>query len=485
MKQTLKVTKGSSLKEIIHEYKLKVSMPCNGNHTCGKCKIKVIEGNLAITETETKVLSEAEIQEGIRLACVHNEINEDITIQTLLNVDDFQIVGNKVKQYESYKEKGYGIAIDIGTTTVVINVVDLYNAKVIQEYSFINPQTKYGSDVISRIQACNEYTTQAIQRCLLDEIETLLAKIKVRIKRMCVCGNSVMTHIFMNEDPTSIGLAPYTCNIKEDKTILSNMLFPSIDNVFPVEVIHGISAFVGSDIVMGMYAINQLENENSLFIDLGTNGEITLNTNKHIYTSSAACGPAFEGGNMECGVGAIKGAISKFTNGSSSYETIKGEDAIGICGSGYMSLIYELLCNNTLETSGYLEEDIQISKDIKVTQKDIREFQLAKSSMASAIVCLCEVSKMPYQAIHKVFLAGGFGLHVDIEYLIELGIIPELLKDKIEVVGNSAIQGIVEYTIKQDKTKINEIINISESITLSNNVKFSEQFMQNVIFETI
>ncbi len=458
---------------------------CGGRGICGKCMIRVHSGKLPICDRERKLLSETQLQDGIRLACMHGICEEDIVYSVIHDDATFHITGSDDSCFASLNEEGYAMAVDIGTTTVVMTLLDLKLGKIVEEHRFINPQTMYGADVISRIESARIEGIIPIQKVLLDEMQKVLTSSIYPMKRMCVCGNAVMTHLFMGADPSSIAKAPYTCKINDFVRFSSSTLF-SLPYDFEIQVLPPISAYVGSDVVMDIYACKQSSYENSLLIDLGTNGEISLYHDGQYYVSSAACGPAFEGGNMQCGLGAVYGAIDHVHYDHEwKYTTIHKEKACGICGSGYMSWIAEALRHHFVDESGYLEQSLCIHENVILTQKDIREFQLAKSAIRAAYMTLCESIPIDCDAIQRVFLAGGFSPHVCIEDLCTLGILPNVLASKVTILGNSALKGICQYAIMQDKHHLDEIIHCSHSVLLASNPKFNALFMEHMMFPNI
>lgn len=479
-----KAKKGENLLLSLVHTNSSIDASCGGRGTCGKCKIKVVEGNLPPTEIELKKLSEEEIMQGIRLACLHTSLEEDISFVLLKDQDSFMIEGNEDSVYQGVDEDGYAIAVDVGTTTVVMDLIHLRSGKVTKEIRFLNPQKMYGADVISRVDSARTYGIKALQDILLKKMEEAIRAFSCKeIKRMCVCGNAVMTHLFLGANPDSIATAPYTCEVKEFVEMASTVFFPSLD-AFVVQVLPPISAYVGSDIVMDIYDIDLLSKEDTLLIDLGTNGEIAFVKEGKLFVSSAACGPAFEGGNMDYGCGAIAGAVDFVSyNQKWNYTTILNKEVSGICGSGYMSWIAAALEHGFIDETGLMEEEIVLHNNAALTQKDIREFQLAKSAIASACEVLCAKAETSYKDVKKLILAGGFGTHVNKHDLAVLGIIPMTLLSCFESIGNSAIRGCCKYAILQEKAKMLSIIEKATTIPLAMDPMFSEQFMMNMMFE--
>lgn len=480
-----KIKKGESIfSTLINQKEHPLDAPCGGNGKCGKCRIKVIEGEIPVTKREMMLLSKEELEKGIRLACLHPVCEKECSFIQVGTLENYEVAGSEKKEFTTYGEKGYAIAVDIGTTTIVLELLDLEKGKIIEEKTFMNPQHIFGADVIARIDAANKQGTVVIQKVLIEKMEQEIKDwMTYDIKRMVVCGNPAMTHIFMGEDPASIGVAPYLCKVKEYREFSSKQLF-EVECEFTVQVLPPISAYVGSDIVMGIYAVDQIHsNQTSILLDLGTNGEIALYDGKQLTLTSAACGPAFEGGNMSCGKGAVKGAICRAVYENRwQYQTIQNGMVEGICGSGIMDILKEARRLQWLDETGYLQKDVILHENAYITQKDVREFQMAKSAIASAFHCLCKVRNLKEDEIDVLYIAGGFGKHVHIENLIDLKIIPEQLRNKICVIGNSAIDGVCQFAFRQNIQNIIEICENAESLLLANNLDFTDEFMKNMMF---
>lgn len=483
-----KILKHENLYErIIQNPAFNVQSPCGGNHVCGKCRVRILEGNLPITALERKHIQDEDLQKGIRLACEHTDCEEECLIASAMETSSYSICTLNEISFPAMDEDGYAIALDIGTTTVAGVLLGLKDGSVIDKFAFLNPQSVYGSDVITRIASCNSYGVSVLQKCLLTELEKQLLRFdNYEIKRMVVCGNPTMMHIFAGVDPYSLGVAPYTCTLKKYQEILSTSLFNKLQHSFIIQLLPPISAYVGSDIVMGVYSTRLWEQDGiSAFLDLGTNGEMALYKDRRFYVTSAACGPAFEGGNTSCGIGAVDGAIcnSRY-NGRWHYETLENGDVSGICGSGFLSILHEALKHNLVEDNGYLGETLMIHPYARVEQKDVREFQLAKSAIASAFLCMCQHADITTHDIKRLYIAGGFGKYANTNDLVMLGLLPHSLKDRLETIGNSALRGSCIYALQQDDIVMHDIIHQTESLLLANDPMFSDLFMKHMMFET-
>lgn len=375
----------------LQEKKSIIQATCNGKKTCGQCKIKLLGDNYPITDDERNILSEEELNQNIRLACCH-EYQADLKyefIDNQLNILEDISISDDSFRYED----GYGIIMDIGTTTIVMKYIDLSCGDAIKTISFRNPQATYGGDVISRIKYDGEYPGK-LHDILITKIEEELVQNKYDlIKRMIVCANTTMAHLFLGEDVSSLGHVPFNVLIKDMVRTTSTKLFSPIDD-FDVYIFPHISAFVGGDIVSGIMATNIDQSEDSyMMIDLGTNGEIAVGNKKKIITTSTAAGPAFEGVGITCGGPSIPGAITKVNieGNKISYQTIDNQKPQCICGSGLISLIAQLKRNALINEMGRFtqqEKYFTITDNIYITEKDIQIFQLAKAAIQAGVTTL-------------------------------------------------------------------------------------------------
>ncbi|MHB8130563.1 MAG: ASKHA domain-containing protein [Mobilitalea sp.] len=507
--------------------KIQYRSDCGGRGTCGKCKIQVIIGRLDSTIQDRKIFTEEELQGGYRLSCKAFPC-EDLTIK-LLSRDEVGmevVTENRInlsdhKANIEGKTDNYVIGIDLGTTTLAVSLVNIASKDIIRTYSTINPQKAYGADVISRmkvsIEGKGDQLRYSVQKCLIEAILSVLRESGIEIsniEKIAIAGNTTMGHLLMGYSCETLGVFPFTpVNIDtievDFQDIFSVELFKNnslledsnIKNAdlyqlqkVPVVILPGISTFVGGDIVAGLSVCGfDAAKKPCLLIDLGTNGEMALGNKEHILVTSTAAGPAFEGGNISCGVGSIPGAISHIIiNGEEIiYETIGNKPPVGICGTGVVELVSELFKANLIDETGLLVDEyfhkgfpITEMHNIVFTQKDIREFQLAKAAVRAGIEVLIKSYGITLQQIDKVYLAGGFGYKIDVEKAIHIGLIPEELRGKILVIGNSSLAGAMGYLTEQNsKEKVERIISISKEIHLSNDDDFYDLYLKHMSFE--
>jgi uncharacterized 2Fe-2S/4Fe-4S cluster protein (DUF4445 family) len=418
----------------------------------------------------------------------------------------------------------YGIAIDIGTTTIAAYLLKMDSGEVIDTISGLNDQKVFGADVISRIEFSMQGSDKLglLQEKIVNQIASLSISLSERnviskenIYSIILAGNTTMLHLFFGVDPAGIAAAPFIPGF------LDTMSMPSSElKDFPLECIFyslpSISGYVGADIVSGILATEMYKmNELSLLIDIGTNGEIVLGNKDKLYCCSTAAGPAFEGAHISCGLGGITGALDSaiIEDGHINYTTIGNKKAVGICGSGIIDLVAVLINSGLMALTGRIfDEDevkdttssllkrVQVDKnvsafivaeasvtgtgeDIVFTQLDIREVQLAKAAIAAGIATLINKAGIDLNEIAHVFIAGGFGSYISIKSAADIGLIPAALLDKTESVGNTAGLGALTCALSEEKFRITkEIVGITEYIELSTDSYFNMKYMEEMVF---
>lgn len=495
-----------SLMEAMLAQGIYFSASCGGRGTCGKCKLQVVEGNIPVTPFDQKKLSEQELLQGYRLSCKAYP-KEGCTLRLATSDEaDFDVVSENLQaklHLELSANEEYGIAIDIGTTTIAVSLISLQSKHTLRTFTTINKQRAYGADVISRMKASlegkKEVLQESIQKDLLEGIQSVIEEMKIRkdqVKAVAIAGNTTMGHLLLGFSCETLGIYPFTpVDISTITGTFQEVLGTDYLSI-PVTLLPGISTFVGGDIVAGLYAcdFDKLDRP-CLFIDLGTNGEMAIGNKDKIYVSSTAAGPAFEGGNISCGVGSIAGAICNIdlTEEGIDYRTIGNKEPAGICGTGVIEMTSEMLKAGLIDETGlmldeYFDHGYELAKDrdgnpIIFTQKDIREIQLAKSAIRAGTETLISHYGTTYEEIDKVFLAGGFGYKMNLEKAIHIGLLPKELSGKIVAVGNSALGGAIKYLLEADAVeRLNKILQASGEIHLSNDKNFNELYIQHMFF---
>lgn len=448
---------------------------CNGNHSCGQCKVKVINRDIELLDKERELLTDKEIEDHVVLACFHDYHDNDqiVSINSKMDIlDDLSL-------YHSFDGDGIGLIVDIGTTTIVMKWIDRSNGNTIDSVSFVNPQVTFGGDVISRINYYNEYDRDVLHSVLVDALQKHLIEKNHSVNQMIICGNTTMIHFLLNEDVSPIGVAPFKVPVRDMQKISSKSIFKDYDVDCELVTFPHISAYVGGDIVSGIYACDMDKaDENVLFVDLGTNGEMAVGNKNGLLVTSTAAGPAFEGVGISCGGSSIPGAICSIKLNPMSIETIDYKDPVCICGSGLISLFAELVRYESITPIGKIVDgkSIKIFRDISITQNDISQFQLAKAAIQTGVTVLLE--SYPTDTI---YVAGGFGSHILIDDLKAIQVIPSDISNT-KSLGNSALQGCYKLLMTQDFDRVNHIVDMAKHINLADYEDFDDLLIESLYF---
>lgn len=497
--QKIHARKSENLLAILQEHNLFLSAVCAGRGTCGKCRIRFLSGCSAVTDADRKFFTEKELDEGWRLAC--RTFPQNNCTVTLENEEKgfFVLAEEERKASASATEDGsYGIAVDIGTTTIAMQLVDLHTGDAADTYTSINRQRAFGADVISRIEASNagrkEELKKSIRNDLKEGITALTREGNIPVEKMVIGANTTMVHLLMGYSCETLGVYPFTPVNLSTICIGSKELFGSDVPEFEVVVYPGISTYVGGDITAGLYALGfEKKSRPCVLIDLGTNGEMAIGAGEDILVTSTAAGPAFEGGNIVCGTGSIPGAVCSVVleNGTVQMKTIGNRPPAGICGTGVIDMVYELKKEEIIDETGlmeepYFEEGFELSGEGKIRfyQKDVREIQLAKSAVRAGLETLISKYGIGYDEIDKIYIAGGFGYKMDIRKAVDIGLFPAECEERIEAIGNSCLKGAVKYLLDETARQTTEkIAEKAREIQLSSDKEFQEFYMEHMYFE--
>ena len=476
---------GESIAQALLRKDYKVPMACGGNGTCGKCKVE-IDGAWV---NSCKLYPKPE-EDIIISAFGWGEGREELT--QIAGVEKINITEGRAREAKGQTRKTF-LAVDIGTTTIAAALVEKETGAVLATAGCGNSQRIFGQDVLSRIKASVAGTGEKLKTLIRQDILNLSEEIQKKqkdivIEHIYIAGNTTMEHLYMGDSCEGLGKAPFTpVSLAERKDSLSNI---------PVTLLPGISAFVGADIAAGMLACGMDEEERpSLLLDLGTNGEMVLALGDKMIATSAPAGPALEGGNISCGVASVTGAISKVRviGERTIIGTIGNTPATGICGTGVLELVAGLYENHIIDASGqmkekYREEGFPLArmkdgKQITFTQQDIREVQLAKAAIHSGIELLLEHAGISMGEIKKVYLAGGFGVYLDVHIAAGIGLLPAELEKCTKAVGNTSLQGCIAYgSSEENRSRTEEMIKKCESINLAEQADFEERYVANMNF---
>ncbi|MCL2099967.1 MAG: ASKHA domain-containing protein, partial [Oscillospiraceae bacterium] len=447
-------------------------------------------------------LSDEDLRDNIRLACMC-EVHGEICVENPGKTLQIQTTGIKSRDMSITQPKdGCGIAADIGTTTAAVYLYSLKTGELIDYAGIENPQRAYGADVISRINYTieNQNGLKELQKLILECLSGLIDRLckknnipREEISDLVFAGNTVMQCITAGIDPKSIAFAPFTPPDLFGYEIPAEIFFDNLNKTAQIYFMPAIASYVGGDISAGCIAADlDLSEKTTLFLDVGTNGEIGLGNSKNLIFCAAAAGPAFEGAHIECGTAGIPGAVNKITLGENKKiicETIENAEPIGICGSGIIDACAVMLELGILDETGLIEleendDDIfKICEKIYISQKDIREIQLAKSAISAGIATLLHYSGKTLADIDEVILAGGFGAHINKKSACRIGLIPPELEAKIKTAGNAAGMGASAVLLNGTaRERAKNLGGISSYIELSGDAFFMDEYIERMMF---
>lgn len=604
--------KGDKLLDVARDAEIFIDAPCNGNVSCGKCKVKLIKGKVDTEKTHhikdeewnkgyilacnTKVIEDIDIEvpsklsssmygmkiEGsdkkkdkevfdrakkiieennfefkTNIAKTYIEIDEptlddnisdidrierhirnnmgydeiDFTIELLRKVpivireDNFKVTITYIKKKNKItilniesgntENKLYGVSIDIGTTSVVVCLVDLYTKEIVDKTSSGNAQIKYGADVIHRIvystkknglKELNEAIIEDTINPLLDSIYTKNNVDKDNVVSIVVAGNTTMTSLFLGVYTDFLRQEPFIPPFLKSPRLIGKDVRLNVNDSAYVFLAPSVASYVGGDITAGVLSSGIWSSEeNVLFIDLGTNGEIVFGNQDYMMSCACSAGPAFEGGGISCGMRASNGAIEKVKIDKETLKptltTIGDVSPIGICGSGIIDLICQMLLTGIIDRRGKIHRDIDneriifneyeigeyvlafkeeynLDHDITINEVDIDNFIKAKGAIYSGASVLIESLGMDFSVIDKVYIAGGIGNNLDIENSILIGLLPDIEREKYIYIGNSSLVGSYLALISKDaKKKLQEIGSEITYVELSVYPTYMDEFI--------
>ena len=501
--------------------------PCGACGRCGKCRVKLLLG---------RVSGDTPDADGMILACRAVPVS-DITIalpgSEELSPDKASdpACEETAESFENRRLSFYGkiakagIAIDIGTTTVSARLLDLASGTALETSSELNDQRSFGADVMSRIAAAKSGRTKELFNAINRQTERIINTFRERwgltnIEKIAVSANTVMLHLFLNIDPSPMGEFPFTPAFLEEREIPGAELSLSTEKVITLP---SISAFIGSDVVAGLAVLDligagipSLTDGPSLYIDIGTNGEMALANNGKFFCCSTAAGPVFEGAEISCGMGGVSGAISAVECGAvecgaaGAVECTEVSDAAGavecgeapplqittignvpprgICGSGLIDAMAVMLKLGIVDETGLMsgaEKKFNLAEGISISGADVRQFQLAKSAILSGIKILCRSAGFKTADMKNVFIAGALGFYINKKNAVVSGLLPGDFLDRITVTGNLSLQGAEEclYDGGSFLKKCRQIIKCSSLVDLAADPAFMDEFAENMLFK--
>jgi uncharacterized 2Fe-2S/4Fe-4S cluster protein (DUF4445 family) len=444
-----------------------------------------LAGELNIDSVQQKKLDKLKLGNEWRLAC-YCKAEADITLE-ITQFENIILADNS--NFEFQPKQGFGVAVDLGTTTIVAQLVHLENGHVLDSVSDLNPQAKFGGDIISRIQNCLDGKHQLLQNLVRqkigDMISGMIQKHQVEVVRVVLVGNTVMHHIFSGLPVNALSFYPFHSSHLQTQKFISSALGWHLPEKTEISFYPSIGSFVGSDILAGIAATRMAESEKySVLIDLGTNGEIVVGNRDKIICASTAAGPAFEGAKIHQGMRATTGAISSvgFEKNDLTVHVIGNVQAKGICGSGLIDIIAVLLNRGEIGLFGEInsgDEWVKLTEKVAVTQQDIREFQLAKAAIATGVQVLMNQLQITYADIEHVYIAGGFGNFLNIGNVIRTGLI-ECEAEKIVKFGNTALIGSKMFLF-ENEDYIENILSKTSHINLESDPNFQDIYIEKML----
>ena len=493
MGTTLRVARGSLLSDAVG-----MELPCGAHGRCGKCKI-IARGALSpVTDDEQRHLTEEEQRRGVRLACKTRILGDAVAepIPSGGAMTDAEILTGGSTTLDAHEPilRAYGVALDIGTTTLAARLYDR-DGRLLSEAGAKNPQIRFGADVISRVEAALNGKARALAEAIRGGIDRLLLSLAGRagvtpreIDTVVVTGNSAMLSLLTETDPTPFSRAPFRLERKFGERISAeeagfSVLSPDAAVVLPPVI----SAFVGADTVSAILASGLLSNtDTELLLDVGTNGEMALSSKGHLYVASTAAGPAFEGVGISMGMNAAAGAIDRVTvdGDGLSVRVIGGGIPTGICGSGLIDAVASLVTLGRIDETGYMEEDPAVlSGSVTLTGKDVRMVQLAKSAISAGVRTLLHTAGDSVSDVSRVVVAGGFGCYLDFQNAETVGLFPKGLGRSAEAVGNAALDGAAMLLLSRSEWEnALRIASRAELVDLATSAVFMEHYVEDMGF---
>ncbi|MGL5694595.1 MAG: corrinoid activation/regeneration protein AcsV [Peptostreptococcaceae bacterium] len=604
--------KGDLLLDVARKADIFIDAPCNGNISCGKCKVKLLSGQ--VDTEKSRHISDDEVNQGYILAC-NSKVISDIEIEvpsklsssmhgmkiegggnekdeaifnrakdialnhdlkfstnirkkyielseptlddnisdvdrleryvrnnlgyneidfrldilrkmpTVLRKDNFKVTITYVKKKNKVTiiniesgntgESLYGVAIDIGTTSVVVCLVDLVKQVLVDKASSGNAQIKYGADVINRIVFANKKNgLEVLHKAIIDEtINPLLKSMydkngiaKDDVISVVAAGNTTMASLFLGVYPDFLRMEPYIPPFLKSPKLMGENVGLYVNDSAYVYLAPNVASYVGGDITAGVLSAGiWSSDENVLFIDLGTNGEIVFGNKDFLMSCACSAGPAFEGGGIKCGMRASNGAIESVKIDSDTLNpmlSIIGDcEPVGICGSGIIDLICQMILSGVIDRKGKIQKELEsdrirfdehgigeyvlafkdeynIENDIIVNDVDIDNFIRAKGAIYSGASVLLESLGMDFSVLDKVYIAGGIGNSLNIENSITIGLLPDVDREKFQYIGNSSLVGSYLALISKDaKNKLEEIGSEMTYVELSVYPGYMDEFI--------
>lgn len=521
--------KGLTLYEIADNLGIRVHNSCQEQGKCRECLVEVIEGMDCLSP---RTFEEKALRGNFRLACrARTASNEGrVRCHTLrrgaLQIEDsahelttrnrescfdpaIKTADNRVlmngREVGSLSGSVYGLAVDLGTTTVVVRLVDLSRGHVVASQSFENPQRFAGSDVMSRIRYDGEDGNGLLRKVLLGYLAEAIRALHSRpheIYETVVVGNTTMRDLFFGLDVRSIGVKPFRSLVELDflagRRSHTAIEIPGEEAGFPMNPrgrVYGlplIGCHVGADAAACLLAIGLEQEKGAVVVmDIGTNTELVIGTPERCLAASCPAGPAFEGGGVNCGMPALEGAIERvrISNAETvSYEVIGDDAPEGICGSGLVDLLSELLRTGRMNERGRLAAGpgafpVDIERALYLTEEDISNLAQAKAANVSGITISLRQAGVELSSIDRFYLCGAFAKHIDLGAAKRIGLLPDIAEERVIQVGNAAIEGATTALLSlKCRRRLEDFVRRIEHLELETDPEFFNSFVDGCLF---
>ncbi len=480
--------RGTPLQDVLFPFG--VEFPCGGKGKCKGCRVRVIEGDLPVNDEQERMLTPEELAAGWRLSC---QCNADSDLVLELAQWEAQILADTTS-FSFVPKSGLGIAIDVGTTTLVAQLLDLERAEVLAVRTALNPQARFGADIMSRVgyavhEGGQARLVEAVRRQIGKMIVELLqgaGRAADPVRDIVLVGNTVMHHLFSDRSVEPLSHYPFEPEHLGGTICDAPQLGWALQGTPQIRFLPDIGGFVGSDILAGVFATGlQNADRPHVLIDLGTNGEIVIGNGRQMLCASTAAGPAFEGARIYMGMRASTGAVSavRTNNGQLLCHVLGNVAPRGICGSGLVDAVACALDLQRVLPGGRLaggEPSLMLCDPVKISQTDIRELQLAKGAIAAGIRLLLHELTLRGPEIERVDLAGAFGNYVDTASARRIGLLPFAL-DQIHPAGNTALLG-AKMALFVDPAVFDALAHRIAHVSLSGLQGFQDAYVEEMLF---
>jgi uncharacterized 2Fe-2S/4Fe-4S cluster protein (DUF4445 family) len=481
---------GTPLRDLLFEQG--VEFPCGGQGRCRGCRIRVLKGKAEVNRAQEERLSPEEIAQGWRLAC-QSAVEGELEIE-LRQWDAAILVDDTPFAFRP--REGLGVAVDLGTTTLVAQLLDLATGKVLAVSTALNAQARYGADVMSRLHFAvlggGQHQLETLIRqqigALIEQLLFSARKQGAEIADIVVVGNTVMHHFFCGIAAEPLAHYPFEPAEGGLQTFRSRALGWQLAGDPLVRFLPCLGGFVGSDVLAGILAAKLTEHDDLVgLVDLGTNGEIVIGNKEGLLCASTAAGPAFEGAKISMGMRASTGAISQVTVNRDRVlhcRVIGDGTPRGLCGSGLVDAVAAGLELGVIATSGRFSNDgasWMLAAPVALTQNDIRELQLAKAAVAAGIKLLMQ--KRGAKELTRLYLAGAFGNYIDRASARRIGLI-DFPPDRVEAAGNTALLGakLALFSLDSEDGSYAGVRRRVEHVALNAEPSFQDVFVEELAF---